>query len=198
MNRTALVAAVTAAAMLLAACQPSDTEQTPGPTVSPILQTTSSTPSRSTPSVSSSPPPTADAALLAEATKALEVGFDLESSLGHSGGLPVGVPLPDEFKRVMMGRALDLELSLMRNTWEEKVKHKSGQAKQYGVRAVSLERDGSLIALNSCRDGRGVTFERAGEQFKGVLIQHTSYYKRDSDGRVKMFTWVSEEVDSCA
>ncbi|MGA4508014.1 hypothetical protein ACQB6R_03160 [Propionibacteriaceae bacterium G1746] len=198
MNRTAFVAAVTAAAMLLAACQPSATEQTPGPTVSPILQTTSSTPSRSTPSVSSSPPPTADAALLAEATKVNAVIFDLETSLSNIGGVIPPDDLPPEFDKVVMGEAREAMLSTMHNTWEAKIRRTAGEAKLYGTKQVAEQRDGSLIALHSCRDGRGVSYTRDGMTIQGALVTHTSFYKRDKDGLLKMLDWSSERVTSCA
>lgn len=138
-----------------------------------------------------------DAALVQEATKVLEVSFDLESTLANVGGIMPGEDLPPEFKGVMMGEALKLTANLMYNTHDAKVRRQSGQSMLSSIRPVSETRNGSLVSLEACRDGRAATYSRNGTPFPGILIRHVSFYQRDTDGNLKMFTWYTERVTTC-
>lgn len=61
-----------------------------------------------------------------------------------------------------------------------------------------MSRDGSEVALQTCRDGRGIpALDSAGTQVgSGALAYETLFFKR-VDGRLKLFTGTTDQRDSC-
>ncbi|MFB9618689.1 hypothetical protein [Brooklawnia cerclae] len=61
-----------------------------------------------------------------------------------------------------------------------------------------MSRDGSDVALQTCRDNRGVpTLDYNGNQVaEGSLVYETLFFKH-VDGRLKLFTGTTDQRDSC-
>ena len=209
-GRGTAVVAIALGVAMVAGCTGDKTESpAPGTTVASSAVTSTQAPSSAMPSGTSvsassagssvSLSVTADPALVAEAKKVNQRQFDLEMTFTYPGGLPPGTPPPMFFTDVMMGKGLSLTMDLLYNTFNAGVHRKSGQVKLGPASVVDLTRDGSLIALRACRDGREVTLQREdGSTYKGVLVRHTTYYKRDKDGMLKMSSWSGVEDEKCA
>ena len=141
---------------------------------------------------------TADPALVAEAKKVHRRFVETEDAVAYIGGLPPGSKPPKEFTELLMDEGLARTMLSMEDTFKAGVKRKSGETKYGPLRVVSLERTGSIITLRGCRDGRGLLIARAdGSTYSGILVRHTTYYKRDKDGRLKINFWTSVKDDKC-
>lgn len=175
------------------------------PPTSPLTTApaTTSTPSSSAPattSASRSPTVTYDQALAQEAMKVNQAQRTLEGQYFKEGGWPRGLAIPNELEALMMDEGLARTVEGLNQTWEGKVKWQSGDGTMSNVHVADVPpHKDSLIALRACRDGRSVKNIIGDEQTPshGALILHTSYYKRDTDGTLKMSYFTGKRVESC-
>ena len=209
-GRGTAVVAIALAVALVAGCTGDKTESpAPGTTVASTAVTPSQAPSSSMTSgtsasarsagSSASPSVTADPALVADAQKVNQKQWEVQTALFNIGGLPPGGKPPKELTEVMMDEGLTMTMQAMHEAFKLGRKRASGAPSMRKVRITNeWDLEGSLIALESCRDGRDVTYEDAsGTSQRGVLILHTAFFKRDNQGKLKMNSWAGEEVKSC-
>ena len=213
-GRGTAVVAIALGVAMVAGCTGDKTESpAPGTTVASSAVTSTQSPSSGAPSgtsvsassagssmsVSGSPSVTADPALVAEAKKVNEKQFEVESALFSIGGLPPGGKPPKELTEVMMGEGLTLTMQAMNETFVIGRKRVSGTSRMPKVRPTNeWDLEGSLIAIESCRDDRGVTYkDSSGTSQRGLLILFTAFLKRDAGGQLKVARWSGEKVASC-
>ena len=212
-GRGTAVVAIALGVALVAGCTGDKTESSaPGTTVASSAVTSSQAPSSSMPSGTSvsassagssvsspaSPSVTADPALVAEAKKVNQKQFEVESALFSIGGLPPGGKPPKELTEVMMGEGLTMTVNAMNQAFEIGGGRESGSATMTHVTVAPYRQGGSIIALESCRDARSVTYKNGdGSRVKGLLVRFVGYFERDASGKLKMAAWASEEVKSC-
>jgi len=197
-----------AAALAMGACTAPGDEQTTTPvtTATSAASTTPTTASTQTstaasPSTSTTPSsPTVDQALLAEAIKVSEAQFKLEQQYFKEGGWPRGLNNPTELTDLMMDEGLTRTVEGLNQVYEGKVKWQSGEGVISDMHVVDVpQHKGSLIATQSCRDARAVKNVIGDDQTAshGILVLNTSYYKRDSDGKLKISYYTAKRVESC-
>ena len=213
-GRGTAVVAIALAVALVAGCT-GDTTESPAPgtrvassAVTPTQAPSSSMPSGTSVSASSagssvsspaSPSVTADPALVAEAKKVNQKQWEVQTALFNIGGLPPGGKPPKELTEVMMDEGLTMTMQAMHEAFKLGRQRASGAPSMRKVRITNeWDLEDSLIALESCRDGRAITYKDAsGTSQRGVLILHTAFFKRDNQGKLKMNSWAGEEVKSC-
>lgn len=142
---------------------------------------------------------TADPALVAEAKKVNQKQFEVESALFSIGGLPPGGKPPKELTEVMMDEGLSMTMQSMTNAFKLGGGRESGKDVMTDVRVTDeWDLEGSLLAVESCRDGREVVYKNGdGSKDTGRLLHYIAFFKRDKDGKLKVNSWSSEEVKSC-
>ncbi|MFB9620603.1 hypothetical protein [Brooklawnia cerclae] len=162
------------------------------PVVTPLVSSSSTSPTVSpTPSVDVS----ADA-LYAEAEqvylRSLEVQKRFELRMDYS-------EFPPELEELWA----DPYLGWGRAYFEEAKAHgwHSPEGSSFEVVSTQLpgvSRDGSEVALQTCRDARGIPMlDAAGNEVgEGSLVYETLFFKH-VDGRLKLFTGTTDQRDSC-
>lgn len=204
-NPTRALAIATVTMLALVGCTGTPTE--PATTATTAIDTsppTATTPTSviSTSSATRTPTPTTtyDQALLAKAMDVNEQQFKLEGQYFKEGGWPRGLNIPHELTELMMDEGLARTVEGLNQTYEKQIKYQSGEGVMSDVRVAEVPpHKGSLIALQACRDARGVK-NVVGEDktpSQGALSLHTTYYKRDTDGKLKMSYYTGKRVESC-
>ena len=211
-GRGTAVVAIALTVGLVAGCTDDKTESpAPGTTVASSAVTSSQAPSSAMPSGTSvsassagssvsspaSPSVTADPALVAEAKKVIQTQWELENGLMNAGGLPRGT-VPPDLKKLMMEDGLKLTLDGLYTAFDIGGGRKSGSAEQRHVYEVPFSFNGSVLALQACRDARKTVYQNEdGSTESGLLIRYTAYFKRDKDGLLKINAWSGKEVPAC-
>lgn len=199
------LALAAAAVLALGACSDTSNGATTTPTTSPAVTSMPSSPtltSSPTLSTTSTATPSAsyDQALVAEATKVNKAQLELEGLYFKQGGWPRGLKIPTELTDLMMDEGLKRTVENLNQTWEKKIVHQSGDMTMTDIEVSgAAPHKDSVIALQACRDGRQVR-SLSGEgqtPSQGALLLHTSYYKRDTDGKLKMSYWTGKRVEAC-
>ena len=140
---------------------------------------------------------TADPALVAEAKKVIQTQWELENGLMNAGGLPRGT-VPPDLKKLLMEDGLKLTLDGLYTAFDIGGGRKSGSAEQRHVYEVPFSFNGSVLALQACRDARKTVYQNEdGSTESGLLIRYTAYFKRDKDGLLKINAWSGKEVPAC-
>ena len=211
MPRTSVVVSLAViGALVLSACQPTDTATTPPPSLLTTTATsgtppksapatTSVTPSPSTPLITARPTtPEQTAALAAEAEAVYREYKKLLLTYEAKGG--VDGPLPEPLKKYVAGEAAATLDSILRKTFEAGGKLEGVEL--YQVTRVSdfmneLEPT-AIIGVEFCDDGSRVTVvTRQGARSAGRSFKSWSEFARGTDGRLRIIYNESKEIASC-
>ncbi|MGA4507936.1 hypothetical protein ACQB6R_02750 [Propionibacteriaceae bacterium G1746] len=205
---------VVAGAVLLAGCQPSGGSTSPMPTVSPILQTTRSSPSRTPTAPSSSaattPTPTPTwvvsvkpttpeqtAALTAEADRVFREYMKLRYSYEAKGG--VAGPLPDPLKKYLTGNAAGFVEQILQDQHQAGATYENADRVTFVlVKSQPPTLNGAaLISVEFCEDARAVTVvERDGKRFSAGFIAHHAEFAW-AQGALRISDFDASEAKSC-
>ena len=133
----------------------------------------------------------------AEAERAYRRQFDALATQTLAGGVSWRAFQVASFRPTMQGSAQKLGSYEMALTASHDVSV-AGQLRLGRITVSPFQDEGSIIAMASCQDLRGVVHTSAhGRVSRGFVRLHVAYFSRSRDGTLRMNSYAWYSVDAC-
>ena len=199
--RALALIALAVAVGLLTACTPAadnSNESSTSPSGRTTVTAASPSPTPTTARTTKPTVPPVDPALLQEATDVFHAVSVSMRGVSFDGGFTPDA-VPPAYPKHLMGSQLIVAI-VNANAWHEAgYRRVSGVEELVDIQPYPAMYDGSLVALSGCRKQTDVRFEVRdnGSGWPGGDEQQVAFFKRDTDGLLKIFHISQHDVTSC-